>query len=271
MKPRESVLDKSKRNEASSGQKVLVVEDEPSLVDTLEYSLARQGYEVRVATDGLKALESARKDPPDLVVLDVMLPSLDGYEVCRILRQEMSVPIIMLTARSDEVDKIVGLEVGADDYLTKPFSMRELMARVKALLRRVRMVREEVAGDARAVLAGLAEVAGEERGSGDEGISTERLSFADLVIDLGRREMAFRGKVFHLKPKEFDLLVFLARNKGIVLSRDLILERVWGWDYDGGSRTVDVHVRWLREKVEMDPSNPTRIVTVRGIGYRFEG
>jgi len=257
MKPRESVLDKSKRNEASSGQKVLVVEDEPSLVDTLEYSLARQGYEVRVATDGLKALEIARKEPPDLVVLDVMLPSLDGYEVCRILRQEMSVPIIMLTARSDEVDKIVGLEVGADDYLTKPFSMRELMARVKALLRRVRMVREEVAG--------------EERGGSDESISTERLNFGDLVIDLGRREMAYRGQVFHLKPKEFDLLVFLARNKGIVLSRDLILERVWGWDYDGGSRTVDVHVRWLREKVEVDPSNPTRIVTVRGIGYRFEG
>lgn len=250
-------MDKSKRNDAGGGQKVLVVEDEPSLVDTLEYSLARQGYEVRVATDGLKALESARKDPPDLVVLDVMLPSLDGYEVCRILRQEMSVPIIMLTARGDEVDKIVGLEVGADDYLTKPFSMRELMARVKALLRRVRMVREEVAG--------------EERASAEEGISTERLTFGDLVIDLGRREMTYRRQLFHLKPKEFDLLVFLARNKGIVLSRDLILERVWGWDYDGGSRTVDVHVRWLREKVEEDPSNPTRIVTVRGIGYRFEG
>lgn len=250
-------MDTSKRGETSAGQKVLVVEDEPALVDTLEYSLARQGYAVRVATDGLKALELARKDRPDLVVLDVMLPSLDGFEVCRILRQEMSVPIIMLTARTDEVDKIVGLEVGADDYLTKPFSMRELMARVKALLRRVRLVREDVAG--------------EERAADAEAVPSERLVYGNLVIDLGRREMTFRQQLFHLKPKEFDLLVFLARNRGIVMSRDLILERVWGWDYDGGSRTVDVHVRWLREKVEEDPSRPARIVTVRGIGYRFEG
>ena len=170
----------------------------------------------------------------------------------------MSVPILMLTARTDEVDKVVGLEVGADDYLTKPFSMRELMARVKALLRRVRLVREEMAG--------------EEKGRAMESlIPAERLVFCDLVIDLGRREMTYKQQLFHLKPKEFDLLAFLARNRGIVLSRDLILERVWGWDYDGGSRTVDVHVRWLREKIEADPSNPVRIVTVRGIGYRFEG
>ena len=250
-------MDRTKIAESSAGQKILVVEDEPALVDTLEYSLARQGYDVRVATDGAKALEVARKELPDLVVLDVMLPLLDGYEVCRILRQEMSVPILMLTARTDEVDKIVGLEVGADDYLTKPFSMRELMARVKALLRRVRMVREEMAH--------------EERAGAPAALSSERLVFPDLVIDLGRREMQYKGQLFHLKPKEFELLVFLARNKGIVLSRDLILERVWGWDYDGGSRTVDVHVRWLREKVEEDPSNPTRIMTVRGIGYRFEG
>ncbi len=250
-------MDRTKSAESSAGQKILVVEDEPSLVDTLEYSLTRQGYDVRVATDGAKALEVARKELPDLVVLDVMLPLLDGYEVCRILRQEMSVPILMLTARTDEVDKIVGLEVGADDYLTKPFSMRELMARVKALLRRVRMVREEMAQ--------------EERAGVSAALPPERLVFPDLVIDLGRREMQYKGQLFHLKPKEFELLVFLARNKGIVLSRDLILERVWGWDYDGGSRTVDVHVRWLREKVEEDPSNPTRIMTVRGIGYRFEG
>jgi DNA-binding response OmpR family regulator len=169
----------------------------------------------------------------------------------------MSAPILMLTARTDEVDKVVGLEVGADDYLTKPFSMRELMARVKALLRRVRLVREEMAS--------------EEKLESNETIPVERLTFADLTIDLGRREMYYKQQLFHLKPKEFELLVFLARNRGIVLSRDLILERVWGWDYDGGSRTVDVHVRWLREKVEDDPSNPLRIVTVRGIGYRFEG
>jgi DNA-binding response OmpR family regulator len=238
-------------------QKILIVEDEPALVDTLEYSLSRQGYKVSVATDGGKALEVARREQPDLIVLDVMLPTLDGFEVCRILRQEMSVPILMLTARADEVDKVVGLEVGADDYLAKPFSMRELIARVKAQLRRVRLVREEMENEEKSEL---------EVGA----VRPERLIFGDLVIDMGRREMSFKREVHHLKPKEFELLVFLARNKGMVLSRDLILERVWGWDYDGGSRTVDVHVRWLREKVEEDPSNPVRIVTVRGIGYRFE-
>ena len=250
-------MERPKGTEAGSGQKVLVVEDEPSLVDTLEYSLTRQGYEVRTTTDGAKAIELARKEQPDLVVLDVMLPSLDGFEVCRILRQEMSVPILMLTARTDEVDKIVGLEVGADDYMTKPFSIRELTARVKALLRRVRLVHEEMVGEEKSDAIGTP--------------LSERLVFDDLIIDLGRREMTYRRQLFHLKPKEFDLLVFLARNRGIVMSRDLILERVWGWDYDGGSRTVDVHVRWLREKIEADASNPTRIVTVRGIGYRFEG
>jgi DNA-binding response OmpR family regulator len=168
------------------------------------------------------------------------------------LRREMNVPILMLTARADEVDKIVGLEVGADDYLTKPFSMRELLARVKALLRRVRLIREELTAENGAV-------------------SGEALTFGDLIIDLSRREVLLRGKPLRLKPKEYELLVFLARNRGMVLSRDLILERVWGWDYDGGSRTVDVHVRWLREKIEPDPAHPTRIVTVRGVGYRFEG
>ncbi len=237
--------------------KILVIEDEPALVDTLEYSLTRQGYDVSIATDGLKALEVARQAQPDLIVLDVMLPNLDGFEVCRILRQETSAPIIMLTARTEEVDKVVGLEVGADDYLTKPFSMRELMARVKALLRRVRLVREEM------------NTANHENAPSE--FAVERLLFDDLIIALSRREVLFKSTVCHLKPKEFDLLLFLARNRGIVLSRDLILERVWGWDYDGGSRTVDVHVRWLREKIEADPANPVRIVTVRGIGYRFEG
>ncbi len=236
--------------------KVLVVEDEPSLVETLEYNLVRQGYQVRTATDGLQALEMARQEEPDLIVLDVMLPGLDGFEVCRILRQESNVPILMLTARSDEVDRVVGLEMGADDYLAKPFSMRELMARIKANLRRVRLTREEA----------LAETAvpSEER-------EDRRLVFGDLVIDPERRE-AFRGQeLLHLKPREFDLLLFLARNRGIALGRELIMERVWGWDYSGGSRTVDVHVRWLRKKIEDDPANPTRLVTVRGVGYRFEG
>jgi DNA-binding response OmpR family regulator len=233
--------------------KILVVEDEQTLVETLEYSLRRQGYDVYTAMDGRAALEAAAKHTPDLVVLDVMLPGLDGFEICRILRQDTSVPILMLTARGEEIDKIVGLEVGADDYLTKPFSMRELAARIKALLRRVRLDREEMAA------------------APQPDIVTEKMVFDTLVIDLSRRELVCAGQVFHLKPKEFDLLVFLARNRGIVLSRDLILERVWGWEYDGGSRTVDVHVRWLREKIERDPSNPTRIVTVRSIGYRFEG
>ncbi len=238
-------------------QKVLVVEDEPALVDTLEYNLMKQGYEVITAMDGAKALETARRERPDLVVLDIMLPVMDGFEVCRILRQETNAPILMLTARADEVDKIVGLEVGADDYLSKPFSMRELMARVKALLRRVRLAREEANVQA-----------AEER---DAGLRQETLVFDDLTIDLNRREVSCQGRAQHLKPKEFDLLVFFAHNRGIVLSRDLVLERVWGWDYDGGSRTVDVHVRWLREKIEQDPSRPVRIVTVRGVGYRFEG
>jgi DNA-binding response OmpR family regulator len=237
--------------------KVLIVEDDPTLLETLEYSLKRQGYVVYTAADGRAALEVARQERPDALVLDVMLPGLDGFEVCRILRREMSVPILMLTARADEVDKIVGLEVGADDYLTKPFSMRELVARVKALLRRVRLIREELS------------VERVESGAADT--PDEILTCGDLTIDLTRREVTRQGEVLHLKPKEYDLLVFLARNRGIVLSRDLILERVWGWDYDGGSRTVDVHVRWLREKIEPDSSTPTRIVTVRSIGYRFEG
>ena len=232
--------------------KVLVVEDEPTLRETLEYSFSRQGYEVATAADGRAALQVARRERPDVIVLDVMLPELDGLEVCRILRQEMSVPILMLTARTQEVDRVVGLEVGADDYVIKPFAMRELLARVKALLRRVRLDRE---------------------GAGPEGAlgGQEQLTFGDLVLDLGRREVRRAGQVLHLNPKEYDLLAFLARHRGNALSRDLILERVWGWDYAGGTRTVDVHVRWLREKIEPDPAQPVRIVTVRGVGYRFEG
>ena len=232
--------------------KVLVIEDELTLLETLEYNLTRQGYAVCTATDGPTALEMARQEQPDLIVLDIMLPGLDGFEVCRILRQETSVPVLMLTARDDEVDKVVGLEVGADDYMTKPFSMRELLARVKALLRRVRLIREELAE-------------GSERGD------VERMTFDDLTIDLARCEVLRQGRPLRLKPKEYDLLVFLARNRGIVLSRGLILERVWDWDYIGGSRTVDVHIRWLREKIEPEPAHPTRIITVRGVGYRFEG
>lgn len=231
--------------------RVLVVEDDRALVEALEYNLRRAGYEVLVAVDGVEGLEVARRERPDLIVLDVMLPKVDGFEVCRALRQESSVPILMLTARTDEVDRVVGLELGADDYVTKPFGMRELLARVKALLRRDRLIREELAGEV---------------GSGEK-----RLVFDDLVIDVPARKVFLLGKELFLRPKEYDLLLFLARHRGVVLSRELILERVWGWDFSGGSRTVDVHVRWLREKLEADPSNPSRIVTVRGIGYRFEG
>ena len=242
--------------------KIMVVEDEPTLLETLEYNLKRQGYEVYSVADGLTALKVARDKRPDLILLDIMLPGLDGIDVCRVLRQEMSaIPILMLTARADEIDKVVGLEVGADDYMIKPFSMRELLARIKALLRRVRLVREEI----------MATVT--DGGSADPSnlARSDILRFGDLEINTSRHEVSRQGQPLSLKPKEYELLVFLARYKGIVLSRDLVLERVWGWDYSGGSRTVDVHVRWLREKIEEDPANPTRIVTVRGIGYRFEG
>lgn len=234
---------------------MLVVEDEVTLLETLEYNLKRQGYEVITSQDGYEAVELARTEEPDLLLLDIMLPGLDGFEVCRILRKEMSVPILMLTARDEEVDKVVGLEVGADDYLTKPFSMRELMARVKALLRRVRLIREEV----NATQEQTATVA-----------TDETMRFGNLEVDLARREVRLEGEPVRMKPKEFDLLVFLTRNRGIALSRDLILDRVWGWEHDGSSRTVDVHIRWLREKIEPDPGNAQRIITVRGIGYRFD-
>jgi DNA-binding response OmpR family regulator len=231
---------------------ILVVEDEPALQETLAYNLKKEGYTVETAGDGRAALESARKLKPDLLVLDIMLPELDGFEVARILRKEMITPILMLTARDDEIDRVVGLEMGADDYLTKPFSMRELMARVKAQLRRARLLREEMENSA-------------------SEIAHETLTFGNLIINLTRREVTLEGKALQLKPQEYQLLVFFAEHKGQMLSREFVLERVWGWDYIGDSRTVDVHVRWLRQKIEEDPATPKRIVTVRGGGYRFEG
>jgi DNA-binding response OmpR family regulator len=234
---------------------ILVVEDEPSLQETLVYNLEKQGYAVEAAGDGRAAIEAARRIKPDLIVLDIMLPELDGFDVCKILRKEMTVPILMLTARDDEIDRVVGLEVGADDYLTKPFSMRELMARVKAQLRRTGMLREEMA----------------KIKSPQADVPQEVLTFDNLEINLTRREVILDGQVLALKPQEYDLLLFFAQHKGQMLSREFILERVWGWDYIGDSRTVDVHVRWLRQKIEKDAASPTRIVTVRGGGYRFEG
>jgi DNA-binding response OmpR family regulator len=233
-----------------NAQKVLVVEDDVAIRDALVYNLGREGYDVEAVGDGPAALAAARKTPPNLVVLDLMLPELDGFDVTRTLRKESNVPILMLTARDDEIDRVLGLELGADDYLTKPFSMRELLARVKAMLRRVRLEKEDAATPA---------------------ATAAHLTSGNLNIDPARHEVTMDGKVLELKPKEHELLVFLIQNKGLAFTRDQLLEKVWGWGFSGGSRTVDVHVRWLRSKIEKNPDDPTRIVTVRGVGYRFEG
>lgn len=222
---------------------ILLVEDEALLADTLRYNLEREGYTVLSASDGVTGLDLARAEQPDLLILDVMLPKLDGFSVCRILRRETNIPIMMLTARQDEVDRIAGLELGADDYVIKPFSLGELLARVRAILRRTDRQ--------------------------PTGVERELLTAANLKVDTGSRRVFRDNNEITLAQKEFDLLVCLMRNRGMALSRDLLLERVWGYDFPGDSRTVDVHVRWLREKVEVDPSNPIYIQTVRGIGYRF--
>jgi len=238
-------------------EKILVVEDELTLRETLEYNLARLGYRVVTTADGFEALALVNSERPDLVLLDLMLPGLDGFEICRRLRREHSMPVLMLTARADEIDKVVGLEVGADDYLTKPFSMRELLARVKALLRRAQLLREVMEA--------------QNTPSSPTLPTSKQLHLGDLVFNAERHEI-YRGEtLLHLKPKEYELLTYLARHRGRVLTREQILEEVWGWDFGGGTRTVDVHMRWLREKIEDDPANPLRIVTVRGSGYRFEG
>jgi DNA-binding response OmpR family regulator len=227
--------------------RVLVVDDEPNLVATISYSLKAQGYTVETAADGASALDAVSNRPPDVVVLDVMLPGIDGFEVCRRIRRTSSVPILILSARGEEMDKVVGLEVGADDYLAKPFSMRELLARVRALLRRRELLLQEV--DEHAEAAGI-------------------LTAGDLRIDVPAHEVTKRGKPVALTPKEFGLLETLVRNRGQVLSPSQLLERVWGY-LDTDFRTVAVHIRTLRTRIEDDPSNPTRIETVRGVGYRY--
>jgi DNA-binding response OmpR family regulator len=225
-------------------KKILVVEDDRTLLDLLRYNLEKEGHEVVTAMDGGEAIDRARSSPPDAIVLDIMLPVLNGLEVCRILRKEMSVPIIMLTARDDEIDKISGLDAGADDYMTKPFSMRELLARVRAILRRTDI---QIPASDTPLRAGMVE------------------------IDVARHTVNRGGSILSLTPKEFDLLTFLARNKGLVFSRDQLLEKVWGYDFAGDTRTVDVHVRWLRSKIEDDPDEPRHLLTVRGVGYKLEG
>jgi DNA-binding response OmpR family regulator len=230
--------------------KVLVVEDDKTLLDVLQYNLIKEGYIVITASDGLQALDLARDEKPDLVVLDLMLPKMDGLEVCRILRKDMIVPILMLTAKTEEIDKIVGLELGADDYMTKPFSMRELLSRVRAMLRRTEMLKQLVAKSAVA----------------DSNI----VQAGDIEINLSRHIVKNKGHSIELNPKEFDLLLFLVRNPGQVFNRDTLLSRVWGYDYAGDTRTVDVHIRWLRQKIEENPDLPRYLVTVRGVGYKFE-
>jgi two-component system OmpR family response regulator len=226
--------------------KVLIVEDDANLLEAIKYNLRKEGYDVIAASDGEQALDTARKEKPALLILDIMLPKLNGFEVCRILRKETTIPILMLTARADETDKVVGLEIGADDYMTKPFSMRELMARVRAMLRR----------------AGMVEITSKE--------GTPPIKIGQLEVDIARHYSSLAGTVLALSPKEFDLLAFLARNKGLVFNREQLLEKVWGYDFAGDTRTVDVHIRWLRQKIEIDASHPQYLVTVRGTGYKLE-
>ncbi len=229
--------------------KVLVVEDEAVLRETIAYNLKSAGHDVQTVEDGEAALSAVNQVRPDLVVLDIMLPTIDGFDVCRQIRRTSSIPILILTARDDEIDRVVGLEIGADDYLTKPFSMRELMARVKALLRRRDLLQDELA-------AGLPE-------------SPDIIRTGDLEIDLGAHRVTVAGNEVSLKPREWDLLVFLARHPGQVCSSNQILQNVWGEDFFGDSRTVAVHVHGLREKLEIGQDGQRYIETVRGVGYRF--
>jgi DNA-binding response OmpR family regulator len=225
-------------------KKILIVDDESTLLATLKYTLERERFEVITATDGESALSLARLQHPDLILLDLMLPGVDGLQVCRILRHEMQAPILMLTAKAEEADKVLGLELGADDYVTKPFSMRELIARVRALLR---------------------------RSESQPAAANEVLRSGDLTIDRRKREARRRDAAIALKPKEFELLAFFLRHRAHAFTRDQLLKEIWGYDFSGDTRTVDVHVRWLREKIEDHPEKPTRLITIRGTGYRFDG
>ena len=224
-------------------KKILLVDDEAAIVQSLRYNLEKNGYAVTTAGDGRTAIALANRERPDLVVLDIMLPVLDGIEACKEIRKVSSVPIIMLTAKDQEFDKVLALELGADDYVTKPFSLGEIMARIKARLRRV-------------------EVDAEER---DESITA-----GDVTIDPPRNRLVVRGEEVQLAPKAFRLLQVLMENRGRVVTRQMLLEKVWGYDFEGEHQTISVHVRWVREKIEVDPNNPRHIITVRGRGYMFK-
>ncbi len=233
-----------------ASRKVLLVEDDQSLAETLRYNLIREGYSVTWSADGDDAVHQARSKDPDLVILDLMLPKLDGYEVCRRIRRDRTVPILILSARDEELDKVVGLELGADDYVTKPFGLKELLARVRAMLRRSEMAATEARSNSEA--------------------DKQVLVSGDLSVDVERHLVQRGDQTINLTPKEFDLLVHLMRNKGIVVTREVLLDRIWGYEFAGDTRTIDVHIRWLRSKIEVNPNQPTRILTVRGLGYKFE-
>ncbi len=222
--------------------KVLVVDDDPGIVKVVRAYLEQEGFQVLVAYDGKKAMQIARNDKPDLVVLDLMLPEMDGWDVCRALRKESDVPIIMLTARVEESDKLIGLELGADDYVTKPFSPRELVARVRSVLRRIQGAPPK----------------------------PERISRGEITVDVSRHAVAVRGEPVDLTPTEFDLLAVLMQDAGRSFTRSQLLEQVQGYAYEGYERTIDVHIKNLRQKIETDPRNPQHIKTVYGLGYRFE-
>ena len=226
--------------------KVLVVEDEKSFVEALKVGLDREGFDVKVAEDGLMALELFRTFKPDLILLDVMLPKISGLDVCKEIRTESKVPIIMVTAKGEEIDTVVGLEVGADDYVTKPYRLREVVARMRSLLRRSNWSDET------------------------EAISEGRvITVSDIQIDIDKYEVKVRNEIVDFPLKEFELLLLLLENAGRVLTRDVLIDRVWGFDYGGDTKTLDVHIKRLRSKVEKDPSKPMSIITVRGVGYKF--
>ena len=225
-----------------TAKKILVVDDEPLITESLEYSLKQEGFQVVVAHDGFQALEVAREEAPDLIVLDIMLPGMDGWETCRRLRQESTVPIIMLTARGQEIDRVLGLEMGADDYLAKPFSFRELLARIRAVFRR--MAFEETA-------------------------EMPQIQIGDVHLDVAAHKVYKKKRELTLTQKEYDLLHVLMSHAGRVVSRADLLDQVWGVEWLGDTRTLDVHIRWVREKVEEYPSQPRYVQTVRGVGYRF--
>ena len=229
---------------ASAAKKILIVDDESAILSTLRFNLERNGYVVATAGDGRTAIALAASERPDLVIMDIMLPVLDGIEACKEIRRSSGVPIIMLTAKDQEIDKVLALELGADDYVTKPFSLHEFLARVKARLRRQ---------------------------AGGEGVSHgEAIAVGEIVLDPSRQSLSVRGRPVALAPKEFSLLHVLMENRGRVVTRQTLLDKVWGYDFEGEHQTISVHVRWLREKIEIDPNNPQHIVTVRSRGYMFK-